>query len=435
MSTPRPNLRSPRGPAVTPADDPIPDPALDCPPLAGPPVLATSSARRDPTARLMPWSWVAAAWAAVAVLTLLSLVPLLDADASSPAAAVDVAVAVAAVAALPLLWTRRPIPVAVALAVLVAVSGAATPASTVATLHVARWYPVRTALPVALAGFLGHAVQALWRPVALPLGWWLLCDLAVHAALLGWGAYWQARAELLRSLRGRAHRAEADAERRVVEARLAERTRIAREMHDTLAHRLSLLASTAGALEYRPDAPPERLASAAALVREGVSAALDDLRDVVRVLRDVPDDGRPADGNRLAPPPTLADVDRLVAEVRAAGGDVAYERTGDTVPPPAVAVAAYRVAQEGLTNARRHAPGSPVALRIAVSPGELRVVVSDVGARLVPSGPPAVGGGTGTGLVGLRERVDLLGGRLDAGPRDDLDDAGWVLDARLPWGA
>ncbi|MCB7136121.1 sensor histidine kinase [Cellulosimicrobium marinum] len=411
----------------------------DCPPLAGPPVLATAAHRRDPTARILPWSWFAAAWAAVAVLTLLSLVPVLaGADVTALGPALDVAVAVAVLALLPFLWSRRPVAVALALAALAAVSGAATPASTVATLHVARWFPVRTALPVAAAGFAGHAVQALWRPVSMPLGWWLLCDLAVHAALLGWGAYGQARAELLRSLRERARRAEVEQERRVAEARLAERARIAREMHDTLAHRLSLLASTAGALEYRPDAPPERLASAAALVRAGVSAALDDLRDVVRVLRDLPDDPQHPD----VPPtrPGLGDVPRLVVEARAAG-EVTYEREGDAVPPPTVAVAAYRAVQEGLTNARRHAPGSPVTVRVAARAGEVRVVVADGGPRLVPAGPAGpglrtstgTGAGTGTGLVGLRERVALLGGRLDAGPRDD--GPGFLLDVRLPWDA
>jgi signal transduction histidine kinase len=417
---------------TAPVRDPARRDADDCPPLAGPPVLATAGTRRDPTARVLPWPWFAAAWAAIAVLTLLALVPSLE-GAHPPGAALDVGVAVAALAVLPLLYTRRPVPAALALAALVAVSGAATPASTLATLHVARWFPLRTALPVALAGVAGHAVQALWRPVALPLGWWLLCVVAMHAALLGWGAYGRAREALLESLLERARRAEAEQERRVAEARLAERARIAREMHDTLAHRLSLLAATAGALEYRPDAPPERLAAAAALVRDGVSAALEELRDVVRVLRALPDDA-PGASPGLVPRPGLGDVPRLVAEARAAGGDVTLDRTGDADPPRAVAVAAYRAVQEGLTNARRHAPGSPVVVRVSAAPGEVRVVVSDAGPQLVPSGAPAVGGGSGTGLVGLRERVALLGGRLDAGPAGD-GAPGFVLDVRLPWGA
>ncbi|KLN33940.1 hypothetical protein FB00_14910 [Cellulosimicrobium funkei] len=406
----------------------------DCPPLAGRPVLATAAARRDGNRPLVPWWTFAVAWLAVAALTVLATAGIVDQDDAGAQPAIDVTVAVLALAALPLLWSRSPrnAPVlgALVLASLSAYSGAATPASTVATLQVARWYPARTAVPVAVAGFVGHAVQALWRPQALPLGWWLLCDLAVHAALLGWGMYWQARAQLMWSLRDRARRAEREQERRVVEARVAERTRIAREMHDTLAHRLSLLAATAGALEYRPDADPAQLARAAGLVRAGVSAALGDLRDVVRVLRADPEDVEGA----LAPQPTLDDVDRLVAEAREAGGDVAYERSGSADVPRTVEVAAFRVAQEGLTNARRHAPGSPVVLRVAARAGEVRVTVSDAGPRLVAVGG-AVGGavaeGTGTGLVGLRERVALLGGTLDAGARDD----GFVLDVRLPWDA
>ncbi|MCO7274738.1 MULTISPECIES: sensor histidine kinase [Cellulosimicrobium] len=409
----------------------------DCPPYPGRPVLATAAARRDGNRPLVPWWTFALAWLAVAALTVLATAGIVGQDDPGAQPAIDVAVAALALAVLPLLWSRSPrnAPVlgALMLASLAAYSGAATPASTVATLQVARWYPARTAVPVAVAGFLGHAVQALWRPEALPLGWWLLCDLAVHAALLGWGLYWQARAQLMWSLRDRARRAEAEQEHRVAEARVAERTRIAREMHDTLAHRLSLLAATAGALEYRPDADPAQLARAAGLVRAGVSSALGDLRDVVRVLRADPDE---VDGGAPAPQPTLDDVDRLVAEARAAGGDVAYERSGSADVPRTVEVAAYRVAQEGLTNARRHAPGSPVVLRVTARAGEVRVTVSDGGPRLVAVGGvggarDAAGEGTGTGLVGLRERVDLLGGTLDAGARDD----GFVLDVRLPWDA
>ncbi|WP_426309772.1 sensor histidine kinase [Cellulosimicrobium sp. E-16] len=406
----------------------------DCPPLAGRPVLATAAARRDGNRPLVPWWTFAVAWLAVAALTVLATAGIVGQDDPGAQPAIDVTVAVLALAALPLLWSRTPrnAPVlgALVLASLSAYSGAATPASTVATLQIARWYPARTAVPVAVAGLLGHAVQALWRPQALPLGWWLLCDLAVHAALLGWGMYWQARAQLMWSLRDRARRAEREQERRVAEARVAERTRIAREMHDTLAHRLSLLAATAGALEYRPDADPAQLARAAGLVRAGVSSALGDLRDVVRVLRADPEDveGAPA------PQPTLDDLDRLVAEAREAGGDVTYERSGSADVPRTVEVAAFRVAQEGLTNARRHAPGSPVVLRVAARTGEVRVTVSDGGPRLVAVGgtvAEAAGEGTGTGLVGLRERVDLLGGTLDAGEQGE----GYVLDVRLPWDA
>jgi len=376
-----------------------------------------------------PRGILVAAWALVAVLTAFATfavagaAPARDGTVSVLVpAGVDVAVGVAAIALVPLLFTRRSVVAAVALAVLAAVSGAATPASTVGTLQVARWYPVRTAAWVAGAGVLGHAVQALWRPVGLPLGWWLLCDVAVHAALFGWGAYGRERALVLWSLRDRALRAEAAQERRVAEARTAERTRIAREMHDTLAHRLSLLAATAGAMEYRPDADPAQLAAAAGRVRAGVSDALEDLRQVIRLLRAGPDD--------LGPVPGLDDVRRLVDDSRAAGTTVDFERTGDEAPPAAVATAVFRVVQEGLTNARRHAPGSAVRVTVATAPGEVRVRVADDGAAA--GSTPPVGEGTGTGLVGLRERATLLGGTLSTGPDGSR---GFAVEAWLPWDA
>jgi signal transduction histidine kinase len=116
--------------------------------------------------------------------------------------------------------------------------------------------------------------------------------IAAYAALLGWGALTQARWALVASLRERARRAEAEQGRRVAEARMLERTRIAREMHDVLAHRLSLVATYAGALEYRPDSPPEQLSRAAGVVRAGVHQAFSELREVIggprgRIVRGV----------------------------------------------------------------------------------------------------------------------------------------------------
>ena len=234
----------------------------------------------------------------------------------------------------------------------------------------------------------------------MPLPWWLLADVAVHAALLSWGALLRTRAELLASLRERARRAEADQGARVEEARAAERTRIAREMHDTLAHRLTLVATTAGALEYRTDLSPEQVAKAAGVVRANASEALEELRTVIGVLRTSPDE--------LRPTPGLADVRRLVDETRAAGVDVALD-AAELDLPTALDLAVYRTCQEGLTNARRHAPGSAVTVDVRVEDG-LRVVVAN------GHGGPGERNGTGTGLIGLTERVELLGGLVHAGP-------------------
>jgi signal transduction histidine kinase len=339
----------------------------------------------------------------------------------------DIAVGLAACGLLPVL-IRRPVPAALALAALAALSPAATPASTVGTLHVARRRPLRVASAVALAGFAGHLVQgALWRPIeGLSPLWFIVLNLAVHAALLGWGAMTQARHALLDSLRERALRAEAEQGRRVAEARTLERTRMAREMHDVLAHRLSLLAAYAGALEYRPDSSPEKLAKAAGVIRTGVHQALDELRDVISVLRDT--DIEESAGGR--PQPSFTDLRSLVEESRDAGTEVRYD---DAVAepdslPPATGRTAYRVVQEGLTNARKHAAGYPVDLVLRGRPGALlRIQITNPGGNGVPITP-----GSGAGLVGLTERVQLAGGTLDHGRAPDGE---FRLEASLPWPA
>ena len=278
----------------------------------------------------------------------------------------DVAVGVVACALLPVLL-RWPVPGALALAALAAVSPAAIPAATAGTLHVAEWRRFAVAAAVGAAGVVAGAVQGLWRPVGgLPYIWWLVLVIVAEAALVGWGQVTRARHALIASLQERARRAEAEQGRRVAEARAAERTRIAREMHDVLAHRLSLLATYAGAIEYRPDAPPEQVARAAGVVRAGAHQALDELREVITVLREDDGDGDGAE----RPQPGLADLSRLVEESRDAGARIQLD---DRVPDPAALPGAagrtaYRVVQEGLTNARKHAPGEPVQVVIDGGP-------------------------------------------------------------------
>jgi signal transduction histidine kinase len=343
----------------------------------------------------------------------------------------DITVGVVACALLPVLL-RWPVPGALALAALAAVSPAAIPAATVGTLHVAEWRRFTVAAGVGAAGVVAGAVQGLWRPVGgLPYIWWLVLVAAVEAALVGWGQLTQARRALIASLQERVRRAEAEQGRRVAEARAAERTRIAREMHDVLAHRLSLLATYAGAIEYRPDAPPEQVARAAGVVRAGAHQALDELREVITVLRE--DDG---DGDAAQrPQPGLADLPRLVEESRDAGARVQLD---DRVPDPAALPGAagrtaYRVVQEGLTNARRHAPGEPVQVVIDGRPGGgLLIDIRNplVNGHATGGAGPAIGG-SGTGLIGLTERVRLAGGELD----HRAADGEFRLSARLPWPA
>ncbi|HEY3560801.1 MAG TPA: histidine kinase [Kribbella sp.] len=359
--------------------------------------------------------------AAIAVMVAATIVGRLPDPEHRKFLALDIVVGLASLVLVPLTF-RRPVQGALALAVLAAFSPAGTPPSTVGTLSVALRRPLRTSILVAVAGTAGHLIQGLWQPIhGLPYLWYAVLVVVVHAALLGWGQGTQARQQLLASLRERAHRAEAEQGRRVAEARFLERTKMAREMHDVLAHRLSLLATYAGALEYRPDSSPEKLAKAAGVIRIGVHQALDELREVINVLRD-------EDVYESRPQPTFGDLRALVDESRQAGTTIAYDdQVADpTSLPPATGRTAYRVVQEGLTNARKHAAGSPVKVMVTGHPGDgLRIELTNAasnGAPLVP--------GSGTGLVGLTERVQLAGGTLDHGREPG---GAFRLKASLPW--
>ncbi|TDB89917.1 histidine kinase [Actinomadura sp. KC216] len=245
-----------------------------------------------------------------------------------------------------------------------------------------------------------------------------------YAVLAAAGMLVRSRRQLIESLHERARSLEEEQRLRVEEARLLERERIAREMHDVLAHRISLLAVHAGALEFRPDTPAEQR-EAAGIIRQSAYEAMEDLREVIGVLRrDTPG----AEPER--PQPTLADVSGLVQESQRAGGRVTLE---DNVPDPGrvpsrVGRHAYRIVQEGLTNARKHAPGA--AVRVTLDAGaDLDIEVVNT----VPPAPPGPPGlampGAGAGLVGLAERVALLGGTLEHGRTGD---GRFRLHARLP---
>ena len=238
----------------------------------------------------------------------------------------------------------------------------------------------------------------------------LSIGLLVTVVIVGWGLFARARRELVLSLRERAARLEAEQRLHVEQAREAERRRIAREMHDVLAHRVSLLTVHAGALEFRPDAPPEEIAAAAGVVRASAHAVLQELREVVGVLRE-------GEQGTERPQPTLADIPGLVEESRAAGVRVEARVDADADVASATGRTAYRIVQEGLTNARKHAPGAVVEVAVlAREQGGLEVEVVSrraVGSRAAGAPPP----GTGTGLIGLTERVALAGGEFEHGRR------------------
>jgi signal transduction histidine kinase len=354
--------------------------------------------------------------------------------ASQPSPPPDALVAVdllAGTAACLALWLRRrwPVGVSLALAVVGTFSDMAGLAVLFALFTVAvhrRWPTVAWVAAANLASF---AVYCLLRPMAdLPAAAIAALGLVLTAAVVAWGMFVRARRQLVRSLRDRALRAEAEQRLRVEQARVLERTRIAREMHDVLAHRLSLLSLHAGALEFRPDTPPAEVSRAAGVIRESARAALEDLREFIGVLRDT------ADGAAgVRPQPTLSDLPALVQECRAAGVRVRAEyRLPELGSVPAITGRnAYRVVQEGLTNVRKHAPG---AVATALVEG-----AAAAGLSVEVRNPPRLGQGpfvplpsAGTGLIGLLERVSLAGGSLEHGWTADGD---FRLRASLPWPA
>ncbi|WP_367046123.1 histidine kinase [Streptomyces sp. Je 1-332] len=325
-------------------------------------------------------------------------------------------------------WLRRrwPVGLAVAMVLVSLASDTAGGAAAIALFTLAVHRPFR------YVGWIGGVSIAVvpfiyWlRPDAdLPYLVTVLVGVLINASVIGWGMFVRSRRQLLLSLRDRAIRAENEATLRAEQAQRLARESIAREMHDVLAHRLTLLSVHAGALEFRPDAPREEIVRAAGVIRESAHEALQDLREVIGVLRGGGEDGE-ASGR---PQPTLAALETLVAESRDAGMKVALDhRVAELAAvPAAVGRTAYRIAQEGLTNARKHAPGAEVTVLVSGAPGE--------GLTLSVRNPPPPGDvpkvpGSGQGLIGLTERATLAGGRIEHG---SAADGGFRVDAWLPW--
>ncbi|HWD79676.1 MAG TPA: histidine kinase [Kribbella sp.] len=237
------------------------------------------------------------------------------------------------------------------------------------------------------------------------------------------GAYVGARRDLMASLRDRAERAEAERELRSEQARLGERARIAQEMHDVLAHKVSLIALHAGGLEVNPTVGPDKVEGSARLIRETARQAMEDLREVLGVLRtDVS-----VAGADLAPIPKASDLERLVTASRDAGVTVGYKGALPDDVPVLIGRTVYRIVQESLTNVHKHARGAATDVEVHGARGD------GVTVRVTNVRPVAAGSllpGAGAGLVGLRERVQLTGGRLSTGPTPD---GGWQVEAWIPW--
>jgi signal transduction histidine kinase len=332
-------------------------------------------------------------------------------------------------------WGRRRHPVAVPVTVtlLAALSASASGAVTWALCSVAtrrRWRELALLVPLNLAA--GIAVEYLYPDRGGPIPWFVIALVALLfvgitvAVGLAIGSE-RARVD---SLRERAETAEREQHARVDAARAGERTRIAREMHDVLAHRITLVAMHAGALSYRTDLSDEERATAAATIERNAHLALTDLRAVLGVLRDEPttaDSGEPVARGPEAPQPGAADIPRLVDQARASGLRVSLDHATDGEPGSTAGRTAYRIVQEGLTNAHKHAPGTAVTVTLDGRPAD--------GLTVLVTNPAPVGGSgslppSGLGLLGLAERVSLAGGTLTHG-HDPA--GGYTLRAWLPW--
>ncbi len=320
---------------------------------------------------------------------------------------------------------RWPMPVATVTALLGSVSISSAGPGVLASVSLATRRVVWQIVVVGLAGLVGAMIYPLVGPSPTHDPWWITFafGLAFTIAMLVWGMYLGSRRELLWTLRDRAERAEAEQELRVEQGRSNERARIAREMHDVLAHRISLITMHAGAMAYRTDLTADEMRDAAEVIQTKSHEALTDLRAVLGVLRE--DD--PA-GRREAPQPTFGDLAALVAEARSSGMQVRYDDRvldGGEMPDQ-VGRTTYRIVQEGLTNARKHAPGVTVMVDVAGSPGDgvdirVRNPARSNGVSRTP--------GAGLGLVGLGERAKLAGGRLES----RRDSGVFELHGWLPW--
>jgi signal transduction histidine kinase len=316
--------------------------------------------------------------------------------------------------------------IAVIINIAAAVSGIAAGPAILASVSLATrrvyWQLVAVGIVSIAAGEVFVSVQ----PQQNPSPWWvdLLINVAVTVAVLGWGMYIGSRRQLIWTLRERVAQSEERARLLSSQARTSERSRIAREMHDVLAHRISQVSLHANAVMFREDLSVEEIRKSVAIIQQKASEALVDLRSVLGVLRD------PATGEILdRPQPTWADIPALVAEATASGMHIEYADTVNTdgaEPIPELAGRTlYRLVQESLTNARKHAPAATVTIALSGSAkdGLTLEIRNPLGFQ------PATTPGSGLGLVGLRERLELAGGTLTAG----REATHWVVRGWIPW--
>ncbi len=385
----------------------------------------------------------------------LSLPVLLVRPGNAYAAVTDVLLVVSALA----LFYRRRAPVTVAWITVAAacwlpVAGMMSPHAALAGVEIntVAWWPLSGPFAVYSLLSLAGGRRWIWLPVALIL----LSSLALAKTIdvgpvlqspsshtpssfaLGFrgfafvaggallGLFIAARRRTLAVLTERANRAERERYLLAEQARAEERSRLAAEMHDIVTHRVSLMVMQAGAL--RVSARDEETRAAAEELRVVGCQALAELRDVVGLLRSAPQDGLSA---ARAEEPVLAvpDLSTLVAESESVGVLVEVVEEGDRLlASPVVSRTAFRVVQEALTNVRKHAPGASVRVLVSYRGASVRLVVEN-SAPTLPQDRLLADSGSGTGLAGLRQRVELISGTLRVGPREG---GGYRLEAALP---
>jgi signal transduction histidine kinase len=311
----------------------------------------------------------------------------------------------------------------VAISLLISPAGALIPANagnvwapygTVLAAYGPFYYRYDRRVAFAAVGALSLIVARVWEPSAAVITIGLLRT-AVGPLL---AIYFQARHEMLQALRDRAERAERERGLLAEQARADERARLAGEMHDVVTHRVSLMVLQAGALSV--SASDQATRQAAEELRGAGVQALDELRDLIGILRTAPE------GDEAPATSSLYD---LVAESSAVGTPAELVEDGDpALASPVVRRTAYRIVREGLTNVRKHAPGARVVVRVSYAETQVRLTIRNSPAA-VPHASALAATGSGLGIDGLRQRVDLVHGTLRA---TRTADGGFCLQATMP---
>ncbi len=324
-------------------------------------------------------------------------------------------------------WRRRhPLQIALITGAVSAVSGLSAGPATLALVSLATRRRWREIIPAGLVNLAGALVLDWMNPASQDeqiITWPII--FAAVAVTVAIGMYIGSRRELLATLRERANISEAAQAARVEQARTAERAQIAREMHDVLAHRISLVTMHAGALTYRKDLDADQMRVTAEVIQENSHQAMVELREVLGLLRDGPGDSAPE-----LPQPSACDLPALLNEAKKAGMHVESELIELDGIPETLGRTVYRVIQEGLTNARKHAPNTLVKVSLAGRAGDgLTAEVRNplpIGSRSVAKPE------SGLGLIGLSERAALAGGLLT---HEMTAGHEFVLTVWIPWPA